>query len=47
MVFVVLTGFYIPLSLTLSRKGRGKVLFENIECFLLGCVIKRFVCCDS
>ncbi len=32
-----------PLSLALSRKGRGKVLFECIVRFLSGCDIKLFV----
>ena len=32
-----------PLSLALSRKGRGKVLFECIVRFLSGCDIELFV----
>ncbi|MEJ2591631.1 MAG: hypothetical protein P8178_09570, partial [Candidatus Thiodiazotropha sp.] len=34
-----------PLSLALSREGRGKVLFECGECFLPGRGIKQFVRC--
>jgi hypothetical protein len=36
VVFAALTGFISPLSLVLSRKGRGDVLFENTENFPLG-----------
>jgi hypothetical protein len=42
-MFAVLTRFYTPLSLALSRKGRGEVLFKCIECFLSGRGIKPFV----
>jgi len=34
---------FYPLSLALSRKGRGEVLFECIERCLSGRVIKPFV----
>jgi len=34
---------FYPLSLALSRKGRGEVLFEYIERCLSGRVIKPFV----
>jgi hypothetical protein len=35
-VFAALTALIFPLSLALSRKGRGDVLFENTDSFLSG-----------
>ena len=36
-VFAALTGDWFPLSLALSRKGRGDVLFECIDNVQSGC----------
>jgi hypothetical protein len=38
--FAALTGYISPLSLALSREGRGDVLFEDTQSIQLGCTNK-------